>query len=182
MTIDLNGHTLANTSASNSVLGIGIADKSNVTIRNGTIKGFNMGVHGYSATYTSASPSFGNLVENVSFIQNTNVGGTLGGFGCRFFRCRAVLTGTSGVNPFGFWLYGTGSSVEDCEVIGKTGTGTIYGCYISHGGDHFIVNNRFSGVDYGIVYGGAGLYKYRDNLTSTVTVPYTGGTNAGNNN
>jgi hypothetical protein len=37
-------------------------------------------------------------------------------------------------------------------------------------------------VDFGIFYDSVGAGKYRDNLTSSVTLPYIGGTDAGNNN
>jgi hypothetical protein len=41
------------------------------------------------------------------------------------------------------------------------------------------VNNRITSTTYGLMI--AGQWKYRDNLTEGVTTPYTGGTNAGNN-
>ena len=43
------------------------------------------------------------------------------------------------------------------------------------------MNNRITTADRGIQYQG-GTGKYRDNLTFGVSFPFTGGTDAGNNN
>jgi hypothetical protein len=42
-----------------------------------------------------------------------------------------------------------------------------------------VVNNRISTADWGIYIAGPGAY--RDNITTSVTTAYTGGTNLGNN-
>ena len=47
--------------------------------------------------------------------------------------------------------------------------------------DVFLVDNRISNVSYGLEFVNGATGQYRDNLTNNVTTPYTGGTNAGNN-
>jgi hypothetical protein len=48
-------------------------------------------------------------------------------------------------------------------------------------GSGIAANNRISRANVGI--SGSGVWgKYRDNITTEVTSPYTGGTNIGNNN
>jgi hypothetical protein len=44
-----------------------------------------------------------------------------------------------------------------------------------------VVNNRIIKSVYGIVYMGTATGLYRDNIATACTTPYSGGTNAGNN-
>src|SRR5262249_456491 len=87
-------------------------------------------------------------------------------------------------NAIGIYVTGNGPRVLNNHVI-KTvtqGTGTAYGILVSSTSTGaFIVQNRITEADVGIFFDG-GTGRYRDNLTFTVTTPYTGGTDAGNNN
>jgi hypothetical protein len=47
--------------------------------------------------------------------------------------------------------------------------------------DAMVVENRVSRSDYGVRFWGFATGKYRDTLTSGVTTPFTGGTDAGGN-
>lgn len=62
VTIDLNGFKLGGFSAPNAV-GISAIDRLNITIRNGTIRGFAFGI---SLTRTSATTSAGHLLEDLN--------------------------------------------------------------------------------------------------------------------
>ena len=186
VTIDLNGHTITNTNgAANTAYGIYASNWANVTVRNGTISGFFYGVLMASSSFTASTTSYGHLVENVNFVKNTFCAADLQGIGCRYYHCRAVLTGGASNEStyFNFALDGTGNSIEDCDVSSKVGSNPAYGITVANGVDNFVLNNRISGVDDGILLlqSNAG-FKYSYNLTSGVTTPYTGGTNAGNNN
>jgi hypothetical protein len=184
VTIDLDGHTITNSNgASTGAAGIYASNMTNITILNGTISGFYYGILLSASVFTPSSASFGHLVQNINFVKNTYIALFIQGVGCRCYQCRAVLTGggTSSL-VYSFVLFGSGCSIEDCDACGQTGSGTSYGVYIGGGNDNFAVNNRISEVDSGICVGSGGGGKYRDTLTSTVITPYTGGSNAGNNN
>jgi len=55
-----------------------------------------------------------------------------------------------------------------------------YGVKATSGDDVLVIGNRISGTAFGVFYDTA-TGKYRDNLATGVITPYTGGTDAGNN-
>jgi len=57
---------------------------------------------------------------------------------------------------------------------------TSAGIFLESGASVLVMNNRMTGLTSGIVFS-TSTGKYRDNLTSGVGTPYTGGTNAGGN-
>jgi len=84
----------------------------------------------------------------------------------------------------GISLHNGKSSVIENNRVGNQNLGTLetYGIYIEYDSDNtFVVNNRIATMTYGIWYNG-GTGKYRGNMTRNVTTPYTGGSDAGNNN
>lgn len=60
--------------------------------------------------------------------------------------------------------------------------GILFTEHAGAGADNLAVNNRITDADVGIGYLFGATGKYRDNLTSAVATPYSGGTDAGNNN
>jgi hypothetical protein len=75
-----------------------------------------------------------------------------------------------------------GSRVLNNDVIKTVPPpgGTTYGIFfVGTGG--LAVNNRITAADYGIAYF-LSPGKYRDNITSSVTTPFSGGTDICNNN
>ena len=87
-------------------------------------------------------------------------------------------------NAFGIALVGTGPRVlnNDVSTTVKQGTATAWGILLNGVTGGLAVNNRITEADKGIEYFGPSTGKYRDNLTFDVTTPFTGGTDAGNNN
>jgi parallel beta-helix repeat protein len=80
------------------------------------------------------------------------------------------------------WGYPSCLPVTAFHVNTAYGGGTTTGIYLAGGLNFTIVNNRINEADFGI-YGGNGNWgKFRDNVTTAVGVPFTGGTNLGNNN
>jgi hypothetical protein len=84
-------------------------------------------------------------------------------------------------------FHGSGSVVENNRIGNSSfGPDSSYGININQSSDVLVSNNRVTTMNYGVYYdtGGnpASTGKYRDNLTSGVTTPFTGGTNAGGNN
>ena len=55
------------------------------------------------------------------------------------------------------------------------------GIWVLIGSDVLVVDNRIIKSVFGIVFGGTATGVYRDNIATACTMPYTGGTNTGNN-
>jgi hypothetical protein len=79
-------------------------------------------------------------------------------------------------------LYGNESRVIDNDIVGVTAAPGVntFGILV-YSDDVLAVNNRIDESEVGIQFPSLSC-KYRDNLTTTVTYPYLGGTDAGNNN
>ena len=184
--LDLNGHKLGGLAAGPGTVATGIfaSARKNITIRNGTVRGFVYGI------LLGNSPAQGHVVEDVRADQNTIGGIRVEGTGIIIRNNQVVATGGAtccGANASttGIWALGTGARVLDNDVVDTAGVGTGAGRAISMtttGG--MAVNNRITQADLGIIFSGSGpsTGKYRDNITFAVTAPYTGGTDIGNNN
>ena len=55
------------------------------------------------------------------------------------------------------------------------------GIWVLTGSDVLVVNNRIIKSVFGIAFDGMSTGLYRDNIAAACTLPYSGGTNAGNN-
>ncbi len=183
--LDLNGFKLGGLAAGpgTQAKGIYLLNRQNITIKNGTVRGFHDGI-----VLADNGSSSGHVVEDIRADQNTVVGIFVAGAGGIVRNNQVVDTGGGtadgdNVSAFGIIVHGFGPRVLNNDVIRTVsqGTGIAYG--IAFGASvtgGLAVNNRVTGADRGIHYFGTG--KYRDNLTFDVTTPYSGGTNAGNNN
>ncbi len=182
--LDMNGHRLGGLAAGlgTQAVGIDAFNRQNITIRNGTIRGFMFAVR-----LDGNGGSQGHLVEDVRADQNTFIGIAVQGTGGIIRNNQVVATGGStdpgaGGDAVGIVALGVGLRVLNNEVITVTaGSGASAGIILGEGSDGLAVNNRITSAESGIVYD-ASTGKYRDNITSSVGTPYTGGTNAGNNN
>lgn len=204
VTIDLGGHTLSNLPAGSSTGAIGILAQgpNNITIRNGTLRGFKTAIF--------LNLSSGDLVEDVRADLNTEFGVVVNGAGSIVRHNQILYTGGTVASGNAIEIGGDGSRVLDNDLVetlpvgnGSTAIGVCFGKGIvaegnrisnsalptsgtsygistcSVGQDALVVNNRITRMTFGISFDATG--KYRDNLTMGVTTPYTGGTNAGNN-
>ena len=194
--LDLNGATLDGTPKGNAFSwGIRAYGHSNITVRNGTIKGFNYGISltaplGY--VNTTVRPSHGFLVENVRLIQNRTAGIELIGYDSEI---RGNLIAHTGGSPdpglsghaWGIIAAGAGLRIIDNDVtytVANTAHsgGITTAIFLSGDVNMVVTNNRISQADFGIYSGLPNWGKYRDNITVNVGTPYTGGTDVGNNN
>jgi hypothetical protein len=178
--LDLNGHRLSNLGAGPSNLAVGVlaTGRQNVTIKNGTIRGFYSGVRLDGNTQA--------VVEGIRF--DRNYGQAVYGLICQGSLIRDNLITNTGGRPedgasataiFVGGLYNRVINNDIVNVI-KSGQGTATGIYFgSIPTDGFAVNNRITSADFGISINAN--TKYRDNLTTNVATPYFGGINAGNN-
>jgi hypothetical protein len=182
--LDLNGFKLGGLAAGpgTNAFGIHALDRQNITIKNGTVRGFLTGI-----LVEDSGASQGHVVEDIRADQNTLVGIQVNGSGTIVRNNQVVATGGTtsfgaNVDAFGIGVVGIGLRVLNNDVITtvKQGTGTALGISIQANGG-FAVNNRITVADKGIDFG-ISTGKYRDNLTFDVTTPFTGGTAVGTNN
>jgi hypothetical protein len=84
---------------------------------------------------------------------------------------------------FGIQLNGAAGSVVRSNRVGNEVLGNTRGIAVRGGSVNvLVIMNDTVRTDYGFVYDGTSSGKYRDNLTTGVTIPFTGGTDVGNNN
>jgi hypothetical protein len=182
--LDLNGFKLGGLAASPGTLTLGIfaSNRQNITIKNGTIRGFFEGI-----LLNDSGASQGHVVEDIRADQNTFEGIDVRGSGNIVRNNQVVATGGStlfGANAdaTGIAVTGTGPRVLNNDVIQtvKQGTGIARGIHFFFATGGLAVNNRITEADRGIEYGSS-TGKYRDNLTFDVATPFTGGTAVGTN-
>jgi hypothetical protein len=195
--LDLNGATLDGTPADPASAGTTYGvfafnnhtnNIKNVTVRNGTIKGFGVGVSlygiGIPGDRSDIRPSRGHLVENIRAIGNRSMGIEVIGHDSVIRSNYVAGTGPFGVGT-GIYAVGAGVHIVDNDVHHtRSSAGPSHGIYLqSIYSDGIVVNNRVSHADFGISGSGFPVWgKYRDNVTTNVTAPYAGGTDIGNNN
>lgn len=206
--LDLNGFKIENTAPANQMAGVSAVDRKGLIIRNGVIRGFYRGVyisdtgaslgHLIDAIRADANRHAGIWVEGeASLVRRSQVTGTGG------------TTAVPNTDTYGIRVAGSGVRVLDNDVSETLGVGTGVGKALfleaAHGavvdlnragnttlatgyagitvmsGDDLVVSaNYLTTLEFGVIFvGGSG--KYRDNLTAGVITPYTGGTDAGNN-
>jgi nitrous oxidase accessory protein NosD len=212
VTIDMNGFKLGNLAAGTGTTATGIfADqKKNITIRNGTIRGFLRGIHLEDTSPFTASS--GHLIEDIRADGNTWVGIVVEGTGNVVRNNQVVSTGGStfdgrawGIlaagpgarvinndvtdttrqngDTYGIWFGDCDNCIAEGNRVSDTsaGTATSYGIYIEFSSNAMVVDNRIATADNGVFYFSSTGGEYRDNITDGVTTPYTGGTPIGDN-
>lgn len=210
--IDLKGFALDGPAVPTAfTIGVRALDRRHVSVRNGTVRGFQVGVLLQS---TAVEPAFYS-VERVRAIANTNVGLRVASAGSNVVRDNAVLStgGFDNAIPtcVGIDVSGAGSRVEGNLISGLVacpagGTraaiqiSSCLGCLVqgnealsgavlanSEGvqvlsADALVVDNRLTRFSTGVLFSaGSVSSRYRDNLSVGCATPYSGGTNSGNN-
>jgi hypothetical protein len=183
--LDLNGHTLSNLNAGLGTAAIGIyaLDRRNITIVNGTVSGYEIGVElASNAPYTASQ---GHVIQGLRVDQNRHYGILVMGRGILVRNNQVFATGGTTLSPnpwtYGIAVNGVSNRVIDNDVVNlpPSGSGVSFGIQFLDATDGFAVGNRITSATRGIQFTASG--KYRDNVTRDVLQPYTGGTNAGNN-
>jgi hypothetical protein len=191
--------------------GVYAFNRSHVTVRNGTLSGFLGGVFVGGPFSPGGVYDSGHVVEGIQADGNTLAGIIVEGAGSIVRSNRVLTVIGSNLQPgaYGIRVQGLALQVHDNTVIEVHGhqqapgygiyvdsaMGVVQGNRVSNGRqvpeesiaisiaqpDVLVVNNRMAFMDRGLVFAGAGGGKYRDNITTAVGVPYTGGDDAGNN-
>lgn len=185
--LDLNGFTLTGTGPQVSHdVGISCTQCRNVTVKNGTIAGFNAGIE---LGQLLPSRCRNNVIEDIRAVRQTRVGILAAGASI-LVRNNLVLQthgDTTSAEYHGIAVQGVGIRVLNNDVSAvrhPNGTGAaidiVTGGEFTRPANNFAVNNRISNADLGIrFFESEG--KYRDNITLDVTTPYIGGTDIGDN-
>jgi parallel beta-helix repeat protein len=120
VTIDLKGYTITGPNATN-YSGIYMSGRTNVEIRNGTIRDFHCGVHEYDAGIS------GHRVIDIRAISNNYRGIKLASNGSLVKDCTAVLNGDIGIYA------PAGSAVTGSTALynGNTGIYAYRGCTVT---------------------------------------------------
>ena len=211
--LDLNGYTVGGSGAGvgSNAYGIYAYQRKNITIRNGTVRGFIMGImFNDDPPYTTSQ---GHIIEDIRADRNTAVGLAVYGLGNIIRNNLVVDTGgsSSSFSSCGINVKGPGNRVINNDVyetkeqgtydangilaytasglvvennrVGNAafGTGTSYGIYLDTSSNAMVKDNTISKMTYGIVYAGS-TGLYMNNLASGCTVPFSGGTAAGSTN
>jgi hypothetical protein len=184
--LDLNGFKLDGSGggAGTTANGIAAFNRRNITIKNGTVKGFKTGI-----SLLDGGASQGHVVEDIRADHNTIAGIQVDGRGNLIRNNQVVGTGGgtccgTGTAAVGIRADGTGPRVLNNDVIDTTSPGDVASRGIQFpssvvGG--LAVNNRISNADIYIEFLTGATGKYRDNLTFG-NGEIDGGTDAGNNN
>jgi len=182
--INLNGWKLDGLSAGNGTLAKGIFgyNLKNITIKNGTVRGFRVGVQlEDDSPYTSDK---GHLIEYIHADQNTIQGIWVDGRGNIVRNNRVINTGGSGTlgSAYGIYTRGPRGRVLNNDIIYVSGTGPYesfgllitgahgavvegnritrvtaesadtYGIQVLDAHDVLVTGNRITSVYYGIFY------------------------------
>jgi parallel beta-helix repeat protein len=119
VTIDLNGHTLSSTYPTPGFSGINSANRKNITLRNGNVKGFLNGVY-FSGYNTRNIKIFDMNVDssgNGFYVMGLYSEGNYSGGGHTVKNCTA-----SDNKKTGFLIYES-STVENCAALNNDGNG-----------------------------------------------------------
>jgi hypothetical protein len=203
--IDFNGHTLENfAGAAGQGWAVTGRNLKHVTLRNGTIRGFAIGVN----LENLSGESTGHLVEHLVLDRNAQAGLLIDGGSTVIRNNRVMHTGPASF-AYGIFATGTGTQVidnvvtETVEAAGGIAVGiTAYqsrggvvernvvsnfsfgpsqsvGIEVTHAGNVAVVGNRIANLRTGILIPKGNGSLYMGNTVGGTTIPFSGGTAAG---
>jgi hypothetical protein len=159
--LDLNGYTLTGTNTTIAIFGGGI---KNVTVQNGTITGFSVGVD-----FDSGSQE---LLQNLTVSNATAA-------------CIELINSTSGTIQNCFILGNSSSGVDGIYLGGCQGivvknnqiSNAGVGCDSNDSSGNIFIADQLTNCSYGLYLGTPD--KYQGNVTIACANPFTGGTQVG---
>jgi hypothetical protein len=207
--LDLNGHVLANFpgAAGEGARGIYANNRKNITLRNGAIRGFAIGVN----LENSAGNSMAHLVEHLLLDRSTHIGLAVDGEGSVIRGNRIVRTGAmsftygifaagagthvianevtatvekTGGQAYGIYAYLLGGGAVERNVVGNWayGPSASTGIYVANGSGVTVAGNRITNMRTGIFTFGGAPNLYLDNAVGGAATPFVGGVMAGTSN
>ncbi len=157
VTIDMGNYTLeaTTTNSSSTANGIYADERSNIVIRNGTIKGFYRGIFLEDLQYDDSQ---GHWIEDMVLIHNLARGLSIYGTNNTVQGNTVTNTGGSTVDysPVGIEVFGGGATVQN-NTVNNTGddqsSGDAIGIKLSEAPDSTIKSNDIENTDGGTAYG-----------------------------
>lgn len=206
VTLDLNGFKLDGSAAPPGIRkGIYATGRKGIVVRNGVVRGFARGVslEGAGASHmvedlrVEQSVAAGIWLEGPGMVvrgckvtatapttPDTSAEGIrVSGPEARVLNNDVLdIQATGSGSARSIVLEGGFSSIVESNRVGNSSlvAGTT-GIAILSASDVLLSSNSFSTLDQGIAFDSESYGRYRDNLTSGVTTPYTGGEDVGNN-
>lgn len=171
VTVDLNGYAISGVSASGLGTGttaIYAADRRNVTVRNGTFRGFNRGIH---LAGTQANGNAGARIGPLRIVDTRQRGIFISGGSGHVVRGNQIVnTGLNGAATVaGIHLQGvSGSTIADNTVSGVEGAKQATGIHIVDSGSvavsaNAVLDTRSPSQARGIIATGGGNISFVDN-------------------
>ena len=151
--LDLNGFKIGGLSAGlgTQTFGIYANLRQNITIKNGTVRGFLYGI--WLDDIPPYTTSQGHVIEDIRADQNTFIGIWIQGNGNIIRNNQVVATGGSTVdyvNGFAFGMYITGKGARllnnDVTEVTAQGTSGAYGVYLFTTSNSVLAGNRVANV------------------------------------
>lgn len=151
--LDLNGFSLDGSGAGMGTTAIGIKaeQRQNVTVKNGIVRGFYLGIYfGDDSPYTT---SRANVIEEVRADKNTYIGIFIKGEGCVIRN--NIVSGTGGTTDTGadgaiggIGTQGAGARVlgNDVTDVASVGTYVGFGIAVMDGANCIVAGNRVSNI------------------------------------
>jgi hypothetical protein len=176
--IDLNGFKLGGLSAGagTTTKGIFASQRQNITIRNGTVRGFYIAISLEDVSpYTTSQ---GHVIEDIRADLNTYAALNIGGTGTVLRNNQIVTTGGTTVfganaDAYGISVAGPGTRVLNNDVINVTavGVGSAVAINLATASNSMVVGNRVgdlnsTGQTYGVYLLGGSDIAVRDNIIS----------------
>lgn len=140
----------------------------NVTIRNGLISEFD-----YQPGVETLG--IGTIVEDMRLSNN-------GGGVVVAANAEGAIIRRNYVRNTNFVIHGKSARIVDNDLYGEVGLPFMAAITIDAGENALIQGNRIGRYYMGIEFIQGATGKYRDNITTNVTIPFSNGTNIGNNN
>lgn len=166
VTIDMNGYKLGGLAAGAGTMANGIyaEGKKNITIRNGTIRGFHSGILLTVVGGVISENSSGHLIEDIRADGNRLNGIAAIGYNIVIQKTYVIDTGSSDVedHAYGIFVAGFNIRVENNMVNDVSETMEATGIYLHLMSNAYINNNQIfeinsSTSDYGIAVSGASM-------------------------
>jgi nitrous oxidase accessory protein NosD len=151
--LDLNGFKIGGLAAGPGTQAAGIAayQKKNITVRNGTVRGF------YNGVFLEDAPPYitsqGHLIEGIRADMNTTAGILVHGRGNIIRDNQVVDTGGTATSTnhstFGIDVWGPGARVIHNSVYQtvQTGTGMARGIYVAQAPGSVVEKNKIGNMD-----------------------------------
>ena len=156
VTIDMNGWSLVGLGAG-SPTGIRAHNKQQVTIRNGKVDGFGIGIlMGVDSVYPT-----GHLVEDTHVVNFKLYGIWVEGLHNTVRRNRVIGYDTSGPEPAGIRISGNSGRVVDNDIFNVRGSDEYaYGLYLHYADNMIVKGNRIDTITTEQVLYGSAMFLF----------------------